>query len=586
MQITSNNGFPPPVEGGNLDITSQLLAQRMRHAHILQQRAFGFWWYRIVFIVLTVLLAGVSGFFLNGYPFFLIPFAVIFVLPIVFWLGKNPEFAFLIAAIVTTAIAPKIATIKSLDIFPSLPVLILIFCVLGVQVAFHVRRAVFPSFWVLWPSIGLLIMAFVSDIMVQLTWTRGVPHKINGNPIIYIEILGVGAFFLPLIVFFVTTTIVARKETLIRTVLNAFLIISFFISFAVLYDFKRIGGDIYAFRFSEPHIFWMSLRAIAQILALACMIAYARFLYADPIRVRLHKWYVFPLTFLLPILGPFVFAHWRNKHGYRDIVFTTAWSRIVYLLLTVLFLACIIITLQNSWWIEVAVGAIVMTIVYSRRFLTTLVVVMLPLVPVFYEVVKKVQSVKTDDYTRIWIWQDALRVWSKQRILGVGPGNFWAYDQVFTNLPRGLRNFNSTGLGVAHNGYLQILGELGPMGEFFWLSFIVVVIVMAARLFRRSKMKEVKGAGAFLDFIGLPFFANPEKRDDRVLALICLGLIAGSAAADTFAGGFFIPPRQVGILAELSQVITSWLVWGFVMYKDQIWRMTQRGADLNKDERL
>jgi O-antigen ligase len=206
--------------------------------------------------------------------------------------------------------------------------------------------------------------------------------------------------------------------------------------------------------------------------------------------------------------------------------------------------------------------------------------------PVIYGVVKKVQSVKTDDYTRIWIWQDALRVWSKERILGVGPGNFWAYDQVFTNLPRGLRDFNVTGLGVAHNGYLQILGELGPIGEFFWLSFIVVVIVMAVRLFRRSKLEKRKGAGAFLDFIGLPLFSNVEKRDDRVLALVCLGLIAGSAVADTFAGGFFLPPRQVAILAELSQVITSWVVWGFVMYKDQMWRMTQRGVNLNKDERL
>lgn len=586
MQITSNNAFPPSTGGGNQDIASQLLAQKMRHARILQQRALGFWWYRILFIVLTVILAGVSGFFLNGYPFFLIPFAVIIVLPVVFWLGKNPEFAFLVAAIVTTAIAPKLATLKSLEIYPSLLIFILTFCVLGVQVAFHVRRAVFPSFWVLWPSIGLLVMALVSDIMVQLTWTHGVPHKINGNPILYVEILGVAAFFLPIMVFLVTTTIVARKETLIRTILNAFLIVGFFISFAVLYDFKRIGGDIYAFRFSEPHIFWMSLRAIAQILALACMIAYGRFLYADLIRVRLHKWYLFPLTFFLPIAGPFVFAHWRNKHGYRDIVFTAMWSRVVYLLLTVLFLSCVIITLENSWWVEIGVGALVMTIVYSRRFLTTLIVVVLPFVPVVYGVIKKVQSVKSVDYTRIWIWQDALRVWSKQGLLGVGPGNFWAYDQVFTNLPRSLRNFNVTGLGVAHNGYLQILGELGPIGEFFWLSFIVVVIVMAVRLFRRSKMKEVKGAGAFLDFIGLPLFANPEKRDDRVLALVCLGLITGSAVADTFAGGFFLPPRQVAILSELSQVITSWVVWGFVMYKDQIWRMTQRGVDLNKDERL
>src|SRR2546429_952669 len=105
-------------------------------------------------------------------------------------------------------------------------------------------------------------------------------------------------------------------------------------------------------------------------------------------------------------------------------------------------------------------------------------------------------------------------------------GNLWAYDQVFTHLPQGLRNFAASGLGVAHEGYLQTLGELGPVGLFFQVAFIVVLIIAAARLFRRSR--DVSKA---------------EIRSDRILGLVGLGLICGSSAADFVASYFFLPPR-------------------------------------------
>jgi len=55
----------------------------------------------------------------------------------------------------------------------------------------------------------------------------------------------------------------------------------------VIVRFKSIGADIYTFRFSEPSIGYMSLRALAQILALGAMIAYANFLYATRWLLRL-----------------------------------------------------------------------------------------------------------------------------------------------------------------------------------------------------------------------------------------------------------------------------------------------------------
>ena len=109
---------------------------------------------------------------------------------------------------------------------------------------------------------------------------------------------------------------------------------------------------------------------------------------------------------------------------------------------------------------------------------------------------------------------------------------------------------------MSHYGYLQFLGELGPLGVFFYLAFIVVMIVICVQLFRRSN--------------------TPEKRNDRILGLIGLGLICGTALGDLTSGAFFLQPRQLGSADRLPQVIASWFVWGCVLYKDQLWRMTRR----------
>jgi O-antigen ligase len=279
----------------------------------------------------------------------------------------------------------------------------------------------------------------------------------------------------------------------------------------------------------------MSLRALAQLLALGGMIAYARFLYATNLRKRL----IFSLALVICLGG-------------------------VYL------------TLENSWWLELGLALLVMTIAYSRRLLVYCCIAMIPFLPLVKSELAKLQQVKSADSFRIIIWQDALRVWSKQPLLGVGPGNFWVYDQRFTQLPFYLRDFNKTGLGVAHNGFLQILGELGPIGLFFYLSFIAVIIFVSVRLFRNSRVQKITTGKNRLRWLDLHYYVESEQRLDRILALVGLGLICGSAVGDFFAGSFFLQPRQIGGFNDLPQVLTSWIVWGCVLYKDQIWRMARK----------
>ncbi len=538
MQITDiySEGAVPSSENGNASsgkLARELRKQRRYHRLIQIRRATGFWWYRFLLIIAAGLISAILA------PMFLADPKIIIgglgAIILLFFVVKYVDWGILLVAIFATAFFPAVLQVKSLSASPVQPLIILIFVILLVQVIFHVREAAFPSFWSIWPWLGIILMAFVSEIMVQFTWTHLVPRKINNNPIYYDEIIGVALFFFPLITVLVTTICVSKKERLIEYVQRAFMILAVLAAVVIFYEFRRIGATIYTFRFADPTILWMNLRALAQLLALGAMLAYARFLYATT---------------------------WRR--------------RLIYFLALACCLGGVYLTLENSWWLELGLALAVMTIAYSRRLFVYCCIAMLPFLPIVKSEISKLQQVKSADSYRIIIWQDALRVWSKQRLLGVGPGNFWAYDQRFTQLPLYLRNFNKTGLGVAHNGFLQILGELGPIGLCFYLSFIVVIIVVSIRMFRRSKVQKITTGKNVLSWLDVHYYVESEQRLDRMLAMVSLGLICGSAIGDFFAGSFFLQPRQIGGFNDLPQVLTSWIIWGCVLYKDQLWRIARK----------
>ena len=128
-----------------------------------------------------------------------------------------------------------------------------------------------------------------------------------------------------------------------------------------------------------------------------------------------------------------------------------------------------------------------MTIVYSRKLLLYYAIGGLALIPFLPTFIQKLQQKGQVDALRLVIWQDMLRVWHKRPVLGVGPGNVWVYDQISTHLPSGLRNINKSGLGVAHEGYLQTLTELGPLGLLCQISFLAIMLLAAWRLYRYAK---------------------------------------------------------------------------------------------------
>jgi O-antigen ligase len=271
--------------------------------------------------------------------------------------------------------------------------------------------------------------------------------------------------------------------------------------------------------------------------------------------------------------------------GYANFLYATSWrKRLIFGVATLFCLLALYFSLENSWWLEVAIGLMLITGMFSRRLVLFFLVCAMPLLPLIKAEIDKLQQVKTADFYRLIIWRDALRVWSKQPIFGVGAGDFWTYDQHFTQLPMDLHDCNKTGLCVAHNGYLQLLGELGPMGVILILCFIVVIIVIGVMLYRRSKV-QMRPGGTILDKLDLGLYADTPQRYNRILAVICIGLVCGSAVGDFFSGSFFLQPRQVGSSQGLPQVITSWIMWGCLIYRDKLWRMAREKVVPNQEEK-
>jgi O-antigen ligase len=513
MQIadTFSRNAPLPSPTGGTEVATQRRRARLRYRLLYFRRSFRFWWFRALIILSGITVATLIGPLLLSFPKEFIGGAAGLV--IIFWVFRRLEFALILFALCSTVIVPKILNLKSVDIYPAHALVLLLLLGIMARGAFHVRAQKFtlPSFWAIWPQLGLIALAIVSEIMIQVTWISLVPHRLNTTPLIYSELLGIAMYTFPLFTIIVTTGCLSVNESLIQTVQKTYLIAGGLAALVIGFEFKRIGADIYTFRYTEPVIIYMSLRGLAQLMGLSSIIAYVRLLTAQS---------------------------WKE--------------RLLFAALLVMYLACVYFTLENSWWVEVAVAFVVITVIYSRRLLITLGVCCLPLLPLLKNELAKLQTTKSADAYRLIIWQDSVRLWLKRPVLGVGPGNFWPYDQIFTHLPVLLRNFNTTGLGVAHNGTLQTLGELGPLGVVFLYSTVVVVFVLAFRMYRRCQ--------------------GPERRNDRILALICMGLVMGSIAGDFFSGSFFLPPRQIGSFQDLPQVLSSWVIFGCLFYRDKIWR--------------
>jgi O-antigen ligase len=140
---------------------------------------------------------------------------------------------------------------------------------------------------------------------------------------------------------------------------------------------------------------------------------------------------------------------------------------------------------------------------------------------------------RESDVGRIALWQDAWKMIQAQPWYGTGLGTFqWTYPAYETVDP-------DTPARYAHNDYLQILAETGPIGLALMLWFFVALWQTAVKNLRDDKDPLVKGIG--LGSIGvLSALALQEITDFglyipgvAVLAALLAGLNLRARSADS-----------------------------------------------------
>ncbi|GFZ30515.1 ligase [Clostridium zeae] len=160
--------------------------------------------------------------------------------------------------------------------------------------------------------------------------------------------------------------------------------------------------------------------------------------------------------------------------------------KISIIITTVLCFSNIVMSMSRSALIGLGVGIILLIFIFGKRILILIVPIgaVLFTMPSALSRIKQITD-KTQNDSRIKIWNVAAKMIKDHPIGGVGNGNF------ITNYPKYVKmypQFKEEGVDVfpSHNSYLKVGSELGVIGE---LSFIVILLLILREAFYFIKNK-------------------------------------------------------------------------------------------------
>ena len=99
--------------------------------------------------------------------------------------------------------------------------------------------------------------------------------------------------------------------------------------------------------------------------------------------------------------------------------------------------------------------------------------------------------------SRLVIWRDALSIFRRSPLVGVGYHDYFLYSKV-TEIKTGSNldppDLFSSRIKAAHNDYLSMLSEGGLAGLLLYLGFWLLLLITAARLWLRERAERVRHA--------------------------------------------------------------------------------------------
>ena len=168
-----------------------------------------------------------------------------------------------------------------------------------------------------------------------------------------------------------------------------------------------------------------------------------------------------------------------------------------------------------------------------------------PETPVTREVVNLGSDQSTQD--RLAMWRSTLEMWRERPLIGQGLGSYKLHYLHY----RSPEEITSTG-DLAHNDYVQLLAEGGPLLPALLLLAGLAALVLAARLWRRmgpaaaDRLEALTGWGMALPVLGLFLHAGV----NFIFYVAPLALLAGLMLARARHAAGPVPLRQVRLAAH------------------------------------
>ncbi len=164
-----------------------------------------------------------------------------------------------------------------------------------------------------------------------------------------------------------------------------------------------------------------------------------------------------------------------------------------------------VLSLKVGSWIALVCILLVVAWFHSKKLFGVFLVVLVAMMAMESIVTEgnTVDAVLTNaeekgSFDRLLIWQDGLTIWSTSPVVGVGPGNYYSYSYRYTSFPQviagssRLAGKEQNPYGNAHNGYIQILAEVGIAGFALFMWFIVATLRAGIKTYNRATSNREK----------------------------------------------------------------------------------------------
>lgn len=172
-------------------------------------------------------------------------------------------------------------------------------------------------------------------------------------------------------------------------------------------------------------------------------------------------------------------------------LYTRGKIRVLWIVLFLVFSLGVIMTFGRESWVGLFLVVLTMVgfrtknwLVLAVPMVTLLIFLFTPSATDFFN------PTKTYGTDRFHIWSDAIVIWQRSPIFGVGAGNYQFFD----------RFYGTDKVGVAHNEYLQVMAEMGIQGLLCLIWIIIVIGLKTLKAFNQAKSK--LGKSVALTYLG------------------------------------------------------------------------------------